>query len=105
MGEALQRRVAKGIKFLRYDSEGVNMSNYIIKVSNDSCHGQYGSYKRIAILEVEDGVTEVSMISERARGVIRIVEQWNGLNVGKTDNCAFAKGMEEAEEMLETLRA
>ena len=63
----------------------------------------WGIYRRIAIVEVETEDTEPAMISERARGVVQIVATWEKLNVGKTDRCAYAKALKEAEEMLESL--
>ena len=65
----------------------------------------WGTYRRIAIVQVESADTEPAMISERARGVIQIVATWEKLNVGKTDRCAYAKALKEAEEMLADLTA
>jgi hypothetical protein len=80
--------------------------SYIIKVSAakmpQSC---WGRYARIAVLEVEPGVDAASMISERARGVRRIVRTWERLNVGSTDRCAFARAEREAEALVERLSA
>ena len=50
---------------------------YAVKVSAakmpTSC---WGKYIRVGVLEVEDDTTEISMISERARGVLRVVRTW-----------------------------
>jgi len=56
----------------------------------------WGRYRKVAVLAVHDGVTRASMISERSRDVIRIVEIWDKCNVGKTDRCAFWRAYAEA---------
>jgi hypothetical protein len=80
------------------------MSRYIVKTAAanmpNSC---WGTYRRVAVLEVEDGVEDVAMISERARGCIRIVETWERLNVGITDRCAYARALDEARAMARDL--
>jgi hypothetical protein len=79
-------------------------SHFIVKVSNAktplSC---WGDYCHIAILECEHWQYEPSMISEHALGVIRIVEYWGNLNVGKTEKCAFRRAYSDAEDMCRIL--
>lgn len=65
----------------------------------------WGTYKRIAVLEVEAGLTHVAMISPRARGCVRVVATWEKLNVGTTDRCAYRVALKEAREMAEQLNA
>jgi hypothetical protein len=43
------------------------------------------------------------MISERAKGVIRVVQTWENLNVGKTDKCAYSRALRVAEMMAKRL--
>jgi hypothetical protein len=76
-------------------------TEYVVKVSAanmpNSC---WGSYARVAVLEIDRTKLPVGgpkMISERARGVIRVVCVWDRLNVGKTDRCAFRRAMRQAE--------
>jgi len=80
-------------------------TEYIVKTSAAkmprSC---WGRYVRVAVLEVEAG-TEPAMISERARGVVRIVETWERLSVGKTNRCAAARAVAEAEALAARLGA
>jgi len=64
-----------------------------------SCWGQY---RRIGVLEIEAG-SSPTMISERARGVVRVVETWEKLNVGKTARCAYQRALAEAEAMAAEL--
>jgi hypothetical protein len=65
----------------------------------------WGSYRRVAVIEVEAGVTGVAMISERARGVRRIVETWEKLNVGTTSRCAYQRALDEARALAAQLNA
>lgn len=82
------------------------MSHYIVQDAAacmpSSCKGRY---RRVAVLEVEDGVERASMISDRARDVIRVVETWEKLNVGSTDRCAFRVARREAETLAGRLNA
>ncbi len=80
--------------------EAKTKHHYIIKVSSACMPVRcWGDYVRIGLLEVEPGVTEVSMISERARGVVRVVATWEKLNRGATNRCASARAYAEAERL------
>ena len=64
----------------------------------------YGPYCRIAIVELEDGFEgEPKMISERAKGVVRVVRDFGDVFVGKTERSAYHRALKEAEEILEGL--
>ena len=80
---------------------------YIVKQSSakmpTSC--KHGRYVRIGVLEVEPRYQDVSMISERARGVIRVVETWERVCVGKTERSAAAVAMREAMALCADLNA
>jgi len=82
------------------------MSNYIVKTAAaampNSC---WGTYRRVAVIEVQDGVTDVAMISSRARGVINIVATWEKLNVGQTSRCAYRRALAEAQQMAADLNS
>jgi len=64
-------------------------TEYIVEVRQakmpTTCWGRYG---RVALMEVEAG-TKPKMISERARGVVRIVALRDRLFWGKSDDCAL----------------
>ena len=79
--------------------------SYIVKTSSDSIPSKFGTYRRIAVLEVEPGKTaaDIAMISERARGVIAVTRTWERLNVGKTEHCAYRRALAEAEALAENL--
>jgi hypothetical protein len=62
----------------------------------------WGTYRRVAVLEVVRGVTP-KMISARARGVVRVICTWERRNVGKTDRCAYSRAVAEAVEMVDEL--
>jgi hypothetical protein len=85
------------------------MKYYILKISAaympSSC---WGTYARIGLLELDGSGAAPAMISERARGVKRIVKTWEKLHVCRGQcspkrRCAFHRAMLEAEEMLATL--
>lgn len=80
------------------------MARYIVKTAAacmpTTC---WGTYRRVAVLEVEDRVEDVAMISERARGCVRVVETWERLNVGTTERCAYARALREAEALCDRL--
>ena len=75
----------------------------------------WGVYRRVAVVEVkrdEEGQpVKPRMISKRARGLVRIVETWEGLNVGKVHRrggkgrCAYTRAMAEAHALVEKLNA
>lgn len=74
---------------------------YIVQTASASMPSSVRApYGRVAVLEVEPGYEEgVSSISERARGVIRIVDTWERLFIGETHRSAFYRALEEAREM------
>jgi hypothetical protein len=63
----------------------------------------WGKYRRVAVIETTDGIVP-KMISERARGVVRIVETWERLHVGG-DRSAYAVAMREAADLADRLNA
>lgn len=58
-------------------------------------------YRRVAVIETKPGVQRVAMISPRARGVVRIVQTWERLNVGRphSTRSAYAVALREAETL------
>ena len=65
----------------------------------------WGIYRRVAVLEIDGNVSEIKMISSRARGVRRVVKTWEKLNVGKTGRCAYNRALAEAAELVARLSA
>jgi len=64
----------------------------------------WGTYRRVGIVELEPGYNGVpKMISERAKGVVRVVETWENLNVGITDRCAYRRALATAQEIVDEL--
>lgn len=82
------------------------MTHYIVMTSSahmpSSCMGRY---KNVAIVEVENENTVPKMISERARGVVRIVRHYGPQSVGKTARCAFERALREARSECDHLNA
>jgi hypothetical protein len=80
------------------------VSRYIVTESAahmpSSC---WGRYRRIAVLEVEDHVTHVKMISLRARGVIRVVRTWEKRADGLTERSAAGRARTEAIKLATEL--
>lgn len=64
-----------------------------------------GVYRRVAVLEVDAGLTSVSMISTRAKGCHRVVQLWDRCNVGSTERCAYQRALVEADALVEQLNA
>ncbi|SDG59461.1 hypothetical protein SAMN05216338_1001846 [Bradyrhizobium sp. Rc2d] len=63
-----------------------------------------GIYRNVAVIEIEKAGIVPKMISERARGVRRIVRHYGPQSVGKTDRCAYACAVASAEAMCTKLR-
>ena len=68
----------------------------------------WGRYRRVAVVEVKvvEGIpANPKMISARARGVVRIVQTWEKLHVGRarSGRCAYSRAMAEAEGMANAL--
>ena len=61
-------------------------------------------YRRVAVVET-DGTAYPKMISERAKGVKRIVETWERCNVGRNKRSAYARALAEASELCDRLNA
>ncbi len=83
------------------------MSMCIVMTSSakmpNSC---WGTYRRVAVVQLNQHYTahglRPKMISERAKGVLRVIDLGNH-NVGKTDRCAWARKMREAQETADRL--
>jgi hypothetical protein len=65
----------------------------------------WGTYRNVAVLEVEEGLEWVSMISDRARGCKRVVLRYGPQHVGSTDRCAYERTLKRAEEYAARLNA
>lgn len=77
------------------------MTKYIVMESAAQVRGkmaQFGHYRRIAVVEVE-GEDKPKMISERARGVVRIVEEWSPMHQGKTERSEYYVARQKAEKL------
>lgn len=67
----------------------------------------WGKYKRVAVVEIDPtaladlGLTKPKQISERARGVVRIVETWERQHVGTTQRSAFFRALAQARDLAD----
>jgi len=89
-----------------WDEEGTGqMSKFIVQTAaaNMPASCKFGRYRRVAVLEVHEGIDRVSMISSRARGVVRVVETWERCSVGKMVRSTYVRALAEAERMAATL--
>lgn len=81
-------------------------THYIVQTAAanmpNSC---WGTYRRVAVLEVDADYDAVSMISERARGCVRVVETWERCNVGTTARCAYWRAQDAAYGLATELNA
>lgn len=81
-------------------------THYIVKESSAKMPSRcWGRYVRVAVIEVAAGLHDVSMISDRARGVVRIVETWEKCNVGRTERCAASRARTAARALAAELNA
>lgn len=88
-------------------SRPVEQGRFIVMSSTarmpQSC---WGSYKRVGVVELEPGfVGTPKMLSERARGVRRVVETWENCFVGKTERCAYERALVEAAKLAADLNS
>ena len=80
---------------------------YIVKISPARMPSRcWGRYVNIAVLEVEPGISPHDVtISERSRGVRRVVECWRKCSVGKTARSASERALSEARALADKLNA
>jgi hypothetical protein len=87
----------------------MTMNRYIVMTASAHVPASwkwYGTYRRVAVVETDLPAPSVpAMISERARGVVRIVDTWERLNVGKTERDAYSKALFEAGKLAAKLTA
>ncbi len=61
-------------------------------------------YRRHAVVELDPGfVGRPRQISDRARGIRRIIQRWENCCVGKTRYCASRVAATEAQDLCENL--
>lgn len=82
-----------------------NKTHFIVQTASTRCASKFGVYRKVAILEVEEGLECVSMISSRAKGCVQVVAEWDRLNVGKTDKSAYYMQLADAEDACKKLNS
>lgn len=90
-------------------TSGMKIGNHVLRVSRakmpGSCYGG-SNYYRVAVIEVEEGVDSVSMISKRAKGVRKIVRTWERVYAGQSfpnGECAASRAYQEAVTIMREL--
>jgi hypothetical protein len=80
-------------------------TEFVVMTSNAKMPTSVRSrYINVAVCEVERGVYP-KMISERARGMVRIVKQWAPAHVGTTERSASAHAIAEANKLCAELNS
>jgi hypothetical protein len=77
---------------------------FLVMTSSAKTSAKFGRYRNVAVVET-DQTTPPKMISEHARGLVRIVWHSGARSMGKTERCAYRVALREAEEMAERLNA
>jgi hypothetical protein len=62
-----------------------------------------GVYHRVGVVEIIVGSSMPKMLSERAKGVVRVVRTWEKLRGGSTKRCAHERALAEAEALADRL--
>ena len=68
----------------------------------------WGRYSKIAVAEIDPAQVPadgIKMISNRARGVVRIIQIWDRLHHGTTERCAYRRAYREADALIAHLEA
>ena len=84
-----------------------DLPRYIVMTSSVPARGKArrGTYKKVVVVELDgSGIEEPKMISERARGVARIVRQYGACSVGRTDRCQYSRALDAAGALADHLK-
>lgn len=67
----------------------------------------FGNYKRVAVVQLTQEYTaqgkRPAMISDRAKGILKIVWKRDRVHVGKTDKCEFSRVLADAKAYAKQL--
>lgn len=80
---------------------------FIVMESSAQVRGKmrdFGRYRRVAVCEVEEG-KRPAMISKRAQGMVRIIQEWSPVHQGKTERSAYYVALKEANALATELNA
>lgn len=80
---------------------------YIVKTASELVCGtaRFGRYLRVAVIQLAPGYSDCAVISDRARGVVRVVKEWRRLIVGSTSDSPSALALAEAEALCAELNS
>lgn len=66
----------------------------------------WGRYVRVGVVELEPGFEGYpKMLSERAKGVKRVIQTWEKCHSGTSNRDAHSRAIREAEELIEHLQS
>ncbi len=105
--QSVKKRDSENLKGRDIMTRKTTLPRYIVMTASakmpSSCKGHY---RRVGVVELAPGTTEYpKMMIDRAKGIARIVETWERLNVGKTERSAYAVACREAEALAARLNA
>lgn len=80
------------------------MTHYIVQTAWAKMPGSVKApYRRVAVIEVTSPDVVPAMISQRARGVVLVVETWERCNVGFGKRSAYARALMAANALAAKL--
>jgi hypothetical protein len=74
---------------------------YAVMTSTGGTRRGHGRYRNVAVVEYRDHLPK--MISERARGMVRIVRHFGCHYVGTTPRCAYQRALDAAQHLCQRL--
>jgi hypothetical protein len=79
------------------------MAMHVVMTSSAKPKGRFGRYGNVAVVQLNQEYTAKNwrpkMISEHAKGVLRIVRHYGRRSMGKTERCDYAMTLKAAEEL------
>ena len=87
-------------------SLGERYTYHVVSASASMPNKCWGIYKRVAVIEVDHHERPAGYVPERIADAygITVCETWERLNVGKTEDCAYARALVDAQNTAQELR-
>lgn len=75
-------------------------TEFLVLSSAARMPGRFSSrYRRVGVVEALAGAPRPKMLSARARGVVRVVQTWERLHVGRTPRAAYQAALADAHRL------
>ena len=79
-------------------------TKFVVRASQAKMSAKcWGKYGRVAVMEMEEEAPFPAMISEHARGCVRVVRVWDRLFWGISERCAFRQAVQAAKQLARQL--